>query len=91
MARKQAETASQTDPEGTSKRVPNSLVIRGRAAWRDWLGRYAARRRVTQATLIDPVLAESAQRDGFPAPPPRYGAGHRGLPGSRMPTTSPAS
>ena len=52
--------------------VPNALVVRGNTEWRDWLGRYAAHRRVTQAALIDQLLTEGAKRDGFEPPPPRY-------------------
>ena len=50
----------------------NVMSIRGTADWRAWLGRYAARRRVTSTALIDQALAEAARRDGFEPPPPRY-------------------
>lgn len=52
--------------------VSNVMSIRGTAAWKEWLDRYAARRRVPSTALIDQVLAEAAERDGFEPPPPRY-------------------
>jgi hypothetical protein len=66
-------------------REPDPIIfsIRGNQAWREWLRRFAAHRRVTATALIDQVLAETAQREGFVAPPPRHSgasADHNGHP-----------
>lgn len=49
----------------------NVISIRGTESWRAWLARYAIKRRVPVTSLIDQVLAEAAERDGFEAPPER--------------------
>ena len=71
MARTKAKAAPPppAEPEPVKSNV---MSIRGTAAWKAWVDRYAARRRVTSTALIDQVLAEAAERDGFEMPPPRY-------------------
>lgn len=62
---------------------PIIFSIRGSQAWREWLRQFAAHRRITTTALIDQVLAETAQREGFVAPPPRhsrFSANHNGHP-----------
>jgi hypothetical protein len=66
MAKKKASKG-----EATADPKPNILVIRGAAAWREWLKRYAAFRRTTPTGLIDTILAEAARRDKFETPPER--------------------
>jgi len=72
-ASKPASKAPAAPPEeAKAEAKSNVMSIRGTAAWKAWLDRYAARRRVTATALIDQVLAEAAQRDGFEMPPPRF-------------------
>ncbi len=72
------------DPQPAAREPdPIILSIRGSQAWREWLRHFAAHRRVTTTALIDQVLAETAQREGFAAPPPRHSrasANHNGHP-----------
>jgi hypothetical protein len=73
MAKRKATGSRQpitTEPDEPMVRK-NIVSIRGTEAWRDWLTRYAAKRRVPVTSLIDQVLAESAASDGFEAPPER--------------------
>lgn len=49
----------------------NVISIRGTEDWRGWLTRYAKKRRVPVTALIDMVLAEAAEREGFEPPPDR--------------------
>jgi hypothetical protein len=67
MAKKKA-PARRPEPEPVRK---NIISIRGTEEWREWLAEYASFRRVPVTSLIDQVLAESAKRDDFKAPPER--------------------
>lgn len=46
--------------------------MRGTVTWREWLSRFANKRRVTPSALIDQALSEAAERDGFELPPKRF-------------------
>jgi hypothetical protein len=56
---------------GSKRPAPNAISIRGTPEWRAWVGRLAERYRARPATLIDMLLTERAERDGFEKPPPR--------------------
>lgn len=71
MARKSASARNAPPPPPEEPLRKNVISIRGTEAWRTWLGEYAAKRRVPVTSLIDQVLAEAAERDGFKAPPER--------------------
>jgi hypothetical protein len=45
--------------------------INGSPAWHAWLGRVSRLARISRAALIDVALAEKAEREGWPTPPPR--------------------
>jgi hypothetical protein len=75
MARTRPSKAKLPDPPPVPVQATttneNILTIRGKRAWKDWLDRYAAHRRVKPTAMIDVALSESAKRDGFEPPPPR--------------------
>jgi hypothetical protein len=70
---KPPEPAAIPPPEPTNQSFANEniLTIRGKPAWKDWLERYAAHRRVKPTVMIELALFESAARDKFEPPPPR--------------------
>jgi hypothetical protein len=63
------------EPMGRKKSKPaeseaGAVVVRGSRAWYEWVVKYAKFRRLKITDLVDQSLVESAEKHGFPDPPP---------------------
>ena len=72
MARNREDSPVKRKVTESAPEKKNLVAIKGYTTWKDWLEEYASFKRMSVVELIDKTLEESAKRDGFRKPPPRY-------------------
>lgn len=60
-------------PKGEDEPTIQILSLRGKAAWRSWLERFANHLGMSTSKLVDVAVKEKAKREKFEPPPNRTG------------------